>query len=45
VRRSRLFGIDVVNQMPGKTISFKDMVQRLRRVGESPPGDEKKQPF
>jgi hypothetical protein len=45
VKKSALFGISVVNRMPDKTISFKDMVQRLRRVGESPPGDEGKRPF
>ncbi len=45
VKKSALFGISVVNRMPDKTISFKDMVQRLRRVGESPPGDVGKRPF
>lgn len=35
VKKSSLFGISVVNRMPDKTISFKDMVLRLRRVGES----------
>ena len=35
VRRSTFFGIDVVNGNPGNTISFKDMIGRMKRVGES----------
>lgn len=36
VRRSALFGIDVVNAKPRNTISFKDMIGRLERVGREP---------
>ena len=39
VRRAALFGIDVVNAKPVNTISFKDMLGRLERVGRS---EEKK---
>ncbi len=35
VRRSPLFGIDVVNRKPVNQISFKDMLGRLKRVGQS----------
>jgi hypothetical protein len=35
VRRSTFFGIDVVNAKPVNTISFKDMLGRLERVGQS----------
>jgi hypothetical protein len=35
VRRSPLFGIDVVNRRPVNRISFKDMIGRLQRVGQS----------
>lgn len=37
VKRPRLFGISVINRMPGKTIGFKDMMSRLNRVGQSSP--------
>ncbi len=37
VRRSTFFGIDVVNAKPVNTISFKDMIGRLERVGGEPP--------
>jgi hypothetical protein len=35
VRRAAFFGIDVVNAKPVNTISFKDMLGRLERVGKS----------
>lgn len=35
VRRATFFGIDVVNAKPVNTISFKDMLGRLERVGRS----------
>ncbi|HVP90480.1 MAG TPA: hypothetical protein VMS75_04610 [Terriglobales bacterium] len=35
VRRATFFGIDVVNAKPVNTISFKDMLGRLQRVGQS----------
>ncbi len=35
VRRATFFGIDVVNGKPVNTISFKDMLGRLERVGRS----------
>ena len=35
VRRSTFFGIDVVNGNPVNTISFKDMLGRMKRVGQS----------
>jgi hypothetical protein len=35
VRRATFFGIDVVNAKPVNTISFKDMLGRLERVGQS----------
>ena len=35
VRRSTFFGIDVVNAKPVNTISFKDMLGRLERVGQN----------
>jgi hypothetical protein len=35
VRRATFFGIDVVNAKPVNTISFKDMMGRLERVGQS----------
>jgi hypothetical protein len=35
VRRAAFFGIDVVNAKPVNTISFKDMLGRLERVGQS----------
>jgi hypothetical protein len=39
VRRSAFFGIDVVNGNPVNRISFKDMLGRMKRVGQ---GQEKK---
>jgi hypothetical protein len=33
VRRSTLFGIDVVNGNPVNKIGFKDMIERIKRVG------------
>jgi hypothetical protein len=33
VRRSRFFGIDVINKQPEKGISFRDMIERLKKVG------------
>ncbi len=35
VKKPALFGISVVNRMPDKVISFKEMTSRLRRVGQS----------
>ncbi len=35
VKKPALFGISVVNRMPDKVISFKEMTNRLRRVGQS----------
>lgn len=35
VKKPLLFGINVVNRMPEKSISFKEMVSRLKRVGQS----------
>jgi hypothetical protein len=35
VKRPFLSGISVINRDPGKTIGFKDMMSRLRRVGQS----------
>jgi hypothetical protein len=35
VKKPALFGISVVNRMPEKSISFKEMTSRLRRVGQS----------
>ena len=35
VRRSTFFGIDVVNGNPVNKISFQDMLDRLRRIGQS----------
>jgi hypothetical protein len=37
VKRPALFGIDVIDRDPGKAVSFKDMVDRLRRIGQSGP--------
>lgn len=34
VRRSALFGIDVVNGNPINKIGFKDMIERIKRVGQ-----------
>ena len=35
VKRSWLFGISVVNKKPKNKIQFKDMMSRLKRIGES----------
>jgi hypothetical protein len=35
VKKPPLFGINVVNRMPDKMISFKEMTGRLKRVGQS----------
>ena len=35
VKKPALFGINVVNRMPDKKISFKEMTGRLKRVGRS----------
>jgi len=35
VKKPALFGISVVNRMPDKSISFKEMTSRLARVGQS----------
>jgi hypothetical protein len=35
VKKPPLFGINVVNRMPDKKISFKEMAGRLKRVGQS----------
>jgi len=35
VKKPALFGISVVNREPNKSISFKEMVGRLKRVGQS----------
>lgn len=41
VKRSWLFGISVVNKKPRNRIRFKDMVDRLKRIGRtSEPGDQ-----
>ena len=35
VKKPALFGISVINREPGKVISFKEMTNRLKRVGQS----------
>jgi len=35
VKKPTLFGISVINRMPDKKISFKEMMSRLERVGQS----------
>ena len=35
VKKPALFGINVINRMPDKKISFKEMTGRLKRVGQS----------
>jgi hypothetical protein len=35
VKKPTFFGINVINRMPDKKISFKEMVNRLSRVGQS----------
>jgi hypothetical protein len=42
VKRPALSGISVVNRDPGKTIGFKDMMSRLKRVGQPGTPDTKK---
>jgi hypothetical protein len=42
VKRPALFGIDVINRMPETRISFKDMMSRLERIGQSDNSDVKK---
>lgn len=42
VKRPALFGIEVINRMPETKISFKDMMSRLKRVGQSENPDVKK---
>ena len=41
VKRPLLSGISVINRNPGKTIGFKDMMGRLKRVGQSGAPDAK----
>mgnify|MGYP000129697368 FL=1 len=40
VKRSGLSGVNVVNQDPGRRISFKDMVKRIKRVGSAQQGSQ-----
>ncbi|MBN2408408.1 MAG: hypothetical protein JXE07_01620 [Candidatus Aminicenantes bacterium] len=42
VKKPALFGINVINRMPDKKISFKEMMSRLERVGQSEAQPEKK---
>ena len=35
VKRSWLFGVGVVNKKPRNRIRFKDMMDRLKRIGQS----------
>ena len=35
VKKPALFGINVINRMPDKKISFKEMMSRFKRVGQS----------
>jgi len=35
VKKPALFGISIINRMPGKKISFKEMTGRLKRIGRS----------
>lgn len=42
VKRTALFGIDVINRMPETKTSFKDMMSRLERVGQSENPEVKK---
>jgi len=35
MKKPALFGISVVNREPNKKISFKEMVGRLKRIGQS----------
>lgn len=41
VKKPPLFGISVINRNPGKTIGFKDMMSRLKRVGQPGPPETK----
>jgi hypothetical protein len=41
VKKPALFGINVINRMPEKKISFKEMMRRLERVGQSEAPTEK----
>ncbi len=43
VKRPPLSGISVINRNPGKTIGFKDMMSRLKRVGQPGPPETKSQ--
>jgi hypothetical protein len=42
VKKPALFGINVINRMPEKKISFKEMISRLERVGQSEKPEVKK---
>lgn len=42
VKKPALFGINVINRMPDKKISFKEMMSRLERVGQSEKTELKK---
>ena len=42
VKKPALFGINVINRMPDKKISFKEMMSRLERVGQSEKPEVKK---
>jgi len=42
VKKPALFGINVINRMPDKKISFKEMMSRLERVGQSEKPELKK---
>ncbi len=37
VKKPAFFGINVINRMPDKKVSFKEMMSRLERVGQSEP--------
>jgi hypothetical protein len=42
VKKPALFGINVINRMPEKKISFKEMMSRLERVGQPEKSEVKK---
>ena len=42
VKKPAFFGINVINRMPEKKISFKEMISRLERVGQSEKPEVKK---
>jgi hypothetical protein len=42
VKKPALFGINVINRMPEKKISFKEMMNRLERVGQPEKSEVKK---